>query len=392
LPRLALGPSTGLPRVYDIALETISHGDGRVDSDSLNRFVASYQSIATLNLGELWAIPIMLRLALIENLRRVGVRVAAGMVERDLANTWADRMMETAEREPKGLILVIADMARSTPPMSSAFVAELARRLQGHSAGLALALTWIEQRLAESHLTIEQLVQLENQQQASDQVSISNSIGSLRGLGAIDWREFVEANGIVESTLRNDPQDTYRFMDFATRDRYRHIVERIAKEGRLTEAEVAREAIELARTNASRSGGADRTAHVGFLLIDEGLPELERAAGIQGSVLRTAQGIARQFPLQIYLGAIALLTCGLAAGFVVSAHKAGAGRELLSLVAVLSLLAASQLAVAIVNWFATRLVTPHSLPRMDFSEGIAARARTLVVVPTIITACATSRS
>src|SRR4029077_12870213 len=194
LPRLALGPSTGLPRVYDIALETISHGDGRVDSDSLNRFVASYQSIATLNLGELWAIPIMLRLALIENLRRVGVRVAAGIVERDLANAWADRMMETAEREPKGLILVIADMARSSPPMSSAFVAELARRLQGHSAGLALALTWIEQRLAESHQTIEQLVQLENQQQASDQVSISNSIGSLRCLGAIDWREFVEAN------------------------------------------------------------------------------------------------------------------------------------------------------------------------------------------------------
>ena len=209
LPRLALGPSTGLPRVYDIALETISHGDGRVDADSLNRFVAAYQSVTALKLGELWAIPIMLRLALIENLRRVGVRVAAGMAERDLANAWADRMMETAEREPKGLILVIADMARSTPPMGSAFVAELARRLQGHSAGLALALTWIEQRLAESHLTIEQLVQLENQQQASDQVSISNSIGSLRCLSAIDWREFVETNGVVERILRKDPQDVY---------------------------------------------------------------------------------------------------------------------------------------------------------------------------------------
>ena len=385
LPRLALGPSTGLPRVYDIALETISHGDGRVDSDCLNRFVASYQSVATLKLGELWAIPIMLRLALIENLRRVGVRVAAGIVERDLANAWADRMMETAEREPKGLILVIADMARSTPPMSSAFVAELARRLQGHSAGLALALTWIEQRLAESHLTIEQLVQLENQQQASDQVSISNSIGSLRGLGAIDWREFVEANGIVESILRKDPQDVYRFMDFATRDRYRHTIERIAKEGRLTEEEVAREAIELAGANASRNGDADRTAHVGFYLIDAGLPELEHAASIQASMTRTGRRIAGQFPLQIYLGAIGLLTGGLAVGLVASAHMAGAGRELLALVVVLSLLAASQLAVLIVNWMATRLVTPHSLPRMDFSAGIAARARTLVVVPTIIT-------
>jgi hypothetical protein len=210
LPRLAAGPSAGLPRVYDIALETISHGDGRVDADSLSRFVAAYQSITTLNLGELWAIPIMLRLALIENLRRVGVRIAAGRAERDLANAWADRMMETAERDPKSLILVIADMARSTPPMKSAFVAELARRLQGQSAALALALTWIEQWLAESHLTIEQLVQSENQQQASDQVSISNSIGSLRFLSAIDWRDFVENISVVEKILRQDPQDVWR--------------------------------------------------------------------------------------------------------------------------------------------------------------------------------------
>ena len=77
LPRLARGPSAGLPRVYDIALEAISHGDGRVDADSLARFVAAYQTVTPLKLGELWAIPIMLRLALIENLRRVGARIAA---------------------------------------------------------------------------------------------------------------------------------------------------------------------------------------------------------------------------------------------------------------------------------------------------------------------------
>ncbi len=59
--------------------------------------------------------------------------------------------------------------------MSSAFVAELARRLQGQSAALAMPLTWIEQRLAELGLTIEQLVQAENQQQAADQVSIATA-------------------------------------------------------------------------------------------------------------------------------------------------------------------------------------------------------------------------
>ena len=94
LPRLLNGPSAGLPRVYDIALETISHGDGRVDSESLSSFVAAYQTVSALNLGELWAIPIMLRLALIENLRRVAARLGAGRIARNQADHWASRMTE----------------------------------------------------------------------------------------------------------------------------------------------------------------------------------------------------------------------------------------------------------------------------------------------------------
>src|SRR5579863_608373 len=166
LPCLLNGPSARLPRVYDIALETISHGDGRVDPESLSRFVTAYQTTTALKLGELWAIPIMLRLALIENLRRVGTRIAADRIHRNRADYWADQMMEVAEKDPTSLIGVIADMARSSPPMVSSFIAELSRRLQGRSHALALPLTWIEQRLAESGLTIEKLVKSENQQQA----------------------------------------------------------------------------------------------------------------------------------------------------------------------------------------------------------------------------------
>ena len=103
LPRLVSGPSAGLPRVYDIALETISHGDGRVDKESLSRFVASYQTVSALTLGELWAIPIMLRLALIENLRRVASRVMVDWRDRNLADQWADRMTEIAESDPKSV-------------------------------------------------------------------------------------------------------------------------------------------------------------------------------------------------------------------------------------------------------------------------------------------------
>ena len=86
LPRLDDAPadlpmsSAGRPRVYDIALEIISHGDGRVDAEVLSRFVAAYQSITPLKLGELWATPIMLRLAVIENLRRVAGALMSAFV------------------------------------------------------------------------------------------------------------------------------------------------------------------------------------------------------------------------------------------------------------------------------------------------------------------------
>ena len=210
-------------------------------------------------------------------------------------------MTETAQNDPKSLILVVADMARSDPPMSSAFVAELARRLQGQSAALAMPLNWIEQRLAELGLSIEQLVQSENQQQAADQVSISNSIGSLRLLAATDWHAFVETMSVVERTLREDPGGVYGRMDFATRDHYRHVLEKIARRSGLAEEEVARCCVQLAREAAARSDADERAAHVGYYLIGTGLPQLEALIRHADSRLSLARGACRG--RYVYLGA-----------------------------------------------------------------------------------------
>jgi len=404
LPRLLDGPSAELPRVYDIALETIAHGDGRVDPESLASFVAAYQTVTTLKLGELWAIPIMLRLALIENLRRVAARIAIDRMDRNRADYWADQMTEIAAKDPKSLILVIADMARSNPPMVSSFVAELTRRLQGQGPALALPLTWIEQRLSESGLAIEQLVRSENQQQAADQVSMSNSIGSLRSLGAMDWREFVETMSVVEQTLRDDPVAVYDKMDFATRDRYRHIVEKTAKRSPHSESQVARLAIQLAQEGAARTAsrpdrgnpgrqshrpalkdGDERMAHVGFYLVDKGLTQLERLAEARSSLLEAFQKVGRRYPLALYGATILVMTVLFAGCLLAKAQGGGLHGWLLALTGILSLLCASHLAVAAVNWLATLLVTPHPLPRMDFSKGIPPESHTLVIVPTMLT-------
>ncbi len=384
LPRLQGGASDQLPRVYDIALNAISHGDGRVDLDTFGRFIAAYQSVTPLTLGELWAIPIMLRLALIENLRRVSAQVIDGRIDRDLADQWGDRFAGTAESDPKSVVLVIADMARAQPPLSGAFVAELVRRLQGQGSSLSVALHWIEQWLADHELGTAQLVQSESRQQAAEQVSISNSIGSLRVLAMTDWREFVESMSVVEQTLRQDPDGTYARMDFATRDRYRHVVERIARRGKRDEIEVAAAAIALARAVEPGDGGEAFLTHVGYYLVDAGLPQLERSLGMRAQPLVTLRSAPARTPLLAYILPMAAIVAFFTTGLMDGARGILEQRDLLWVVGILAVIAFSELGVVLVNWFATLLVYPRALPRLDFSNGIPADSRTLVVVPTMI--------
>jgi len=385
LPLLGNAFSTGLPRVYDIALETISHGDGRVDIKSLGNFVTAYQSIAVLQLGELWAIPIMLRLALIENLRRVGVRIVADSTARNRAVYWADTITETAEKNPGNLILTVADMARSNPPLVGAFVAEMARRLQGQDSARALPLTWIEQQLSESSLTIAQLLQLENQRQAADQLSISNSLGSLRFLGATYWDQFVETMSVVEQTLQKDPAGIYGLMDFATRDRYRHAVEDLAKKSELSEKEVAGEAIGLALENAVGQQAAGRASHVGFFLLDKGLSQLQERAGISTNVIDRLGKAGRRFPLPLYLGTILVITAIISIGLMAGLHPQDKHAPLIWFTSSLVFICVSQLSIALVNLISTWFTKPHLLLRMDYSKGIPPESSTLVVVPTLLT-------
>ncbi|MGE5406870.1 MAG: GH36-type glycosyl hydrolase domain-containing protein [Methanosarcina sp.] len=378
LPRLSDGPSAGLPRVYDIAKEIIAHGDGFIDPESLNRFIRAYQTVSVLKLGELWAIPIMLRLALIENLRRVSVTIAAGRIDRDVADTWADKMIEITEKDPKSLILVIADMARSDPPMSSSFVSEFVRRLTGQNPALAFPLSWIEQRLAESNQTTLHLIEFGTQQQAADQVSISNSIGSLRFLSSLDWRKFVESMSSVENILLDDPSNIYSSMDFSSRDQYRHVVEKIAKKSSFSESEIASKAVELARNQADLLKKDDRSAHVGYFLVGKGLPALEHLAG------RKRLPLSR-FKLLFYLGSIFLLTVIISIGPFIIARNHGVSGPVLYFLLVLLLISSSHLAIAIINWISTLIIRPMHLPRLDYTSGIPPESRTLVIIPTIVT-------
>ena len=382
LPQLLNGRWIHFPRVYEIALEIVSHTDGRIDASHLTSFVVGYQEIVPLKLGELWAIPIMLRLALIENLRRVAAQMNVERKDRDAAGNWADKVLQVAENHPSHLIVVVGEMAQSQPSLNQAFVTEFLRRIQEKSPSVKLAAGWIEERLAEDGLTVGQLVQSESQYQAATQASVGNSICSLRFLDTLDWQEFVEGQSVVEKTLRTDPAKVYAQMDFATRDAYRHTVERIARFSRKTELEVAALAIGLAQKNADQPD--DRLAHVGFFLTGKGVNVLEQAAEMQIPIRSVLPRIARKFPLAFYLGGILAVTLVATIPLFQQVAAWGMSDGMFCLVALLSLLCLSQLAVSLVNWFITIFVQPAALPRLDFSKGIPPADATLVVVPTLL--------
>ena len=385
LPQLSEAGLAGLTRIYDIVLQIISHSDGRIDMESLSGFVRSYQTVTNLQMGELWAIPIMLRLALIENLRRVSARIAIDRVDGNLADYWANKMIEKAEKAPKDLILIIADMARSKPPMVSVFVSEITRQLRGKGPDLALTLNWLEQQLSEIGMTSAELINAEIQKQSANQVSVSNSIGSLRLLGAMDWREFVETHSIVEQTLREDHGEIYGSMDFYTRDQYRHVVEHIAGKSRLTETDVARIAIQLALKNVTTTEMDRRKAHVGYYLVGPGTEETKKMAEMQVPVNQKIWQLLHRYNFKIYISTVLLITLAISAVILVNDGLQTKDNWILITIAFLLLICTSQLAIAVVNFFSTLLIKPHLLPRMDFADGIPPDCRTMVVIPVMLT-------
>src|SRR5271163_3931633 len=93
LPKLASGHLQGYPRVYGIAWAFVAHTDSRFDPEVLHRFIAAYQRVQPLTIGELWAVAITLRVVLVENLRRVSDHIVRSRNAREKADSLADSVL-----------------------------------------------------------------------------------------------------------------------------------------------------------------------------------------------------------------------------------------------------------------------------------------------------------
>ncbi|MDR3542889.1 MAG: glucoamylase family protein [Desulfosporosinus sp.] len=385
LPCNASGDFQGYPRIYGLLVELIEHTDSQLQSDTLKEFINAYQVHVPLSSGELWAIPIMLRIVLLENIRRLAEQILFTQAEREAADQWVLPLLE-AEHGPDDWEKILRTLSPQEE-YSSAYAEQMLKRLRDLGVDVAPLLHWVDRVVAKQDTTIEELAKLERQRQTMYQVSMGHAILSIHSITAEDWPRFFEEVSLVENVFNQDPSGVYSAMDFESRDAYRHQVEKIARHFRVSELVVARKV--LSRAEKAHALGESLSSHVGYDLIGAGRVVLEQELRQDfgespnlGSKIRRA--ICRR-PILYYFGALLLGTVGLCSW--VLTHALPVEPPFLIYVVLLMglLIWASSLSIPAVNWVSSKLFEPTFLPKLELRDGIPQELRTMVAVPTLLT-------
>src|SRR6266576_3172753 len=377
LPLVASGPEAGMPRVYHVASEIVSETAGALGLETIRKFLAAFQAITPLDIGELWALPLMLRLQLLECLRVLAIQVEQQQSQSEEADFWANRLITAARHSSPRLLRMMEELVDRHPEPTAHFASELMAHLYDEETALPLVRGWLERSLRAPLLEV---MQQEHRRQAVQQTALADVINSCRLIAQIAWPEFFESTSWAESELAADPAGVYARQDFETRDRCRGAVVDIARWSNCSEQKTIDNALALAKA------AQDEVArYVCYYLIDAGRPELEQATGARVPLAERSRRWIRAHAAVAYFGSMLLLMAALVAAPLL--FVAGLVPWMtLGALGLLLLLPASELAVLVVNYFVTSLLPPQVLPKMSFEkEGIPDDCRTLVVVPMLLT-------
>ena len=389
LPKLADGPLAGYPRVFGLAWAFVAHTDSHFDPAVLRRFIAAYQEVQPLDISELWAVAITLRIVLVENLRRLADQITAGRAARADAQRLADRLLAPGE----AYAALDRDIAtRASGPVSELFAAQLAKRLRDQDPRTTPALQWLDDRLRSQDTDADQAILHAQQRQGASNVSVRNVITSMRLMSDIDWADLFESTSLVDARLR--AASAFAEMDFPTRNRYRTAIEQLARGSLLSELAIAEQALALAAAKARPAlrvqdvGTADTVVDPGHYLIAEGRGKLEQAIGFRPPLAVRIDRFNVRLGLGGYMAAILVLAAMLLglAFWAVFATDASAAvpTGLLAALALAAFLPATEVATALVQRAVASRSGATSLPALALADGVPANLRTLVVVPTLL--------
>ncbi len=382
---------TGESRVYSICAHYIEHTDGNLKEDSFLSFIRSYQEVSVLSIAEVWAIPMILRIAFIRRLAEMMKTVrerreVCNLVERVLgrmgpSQLTPDKLKEALEQEGQDL------------PLSGSLIVHLVKHLRERAEDTGVVGEWLICKLENGPESLDPVLSYEYQLQAAYEVSVSNLIFSLRGLSRWDWNETFEQISTVEQTLRGECTGEYGKLDFSSRATLRKRVEQLARRLRLPENLVASQAVELAAAarekERSNGGGRDglrpRQIFAAYYLLEpDGIRGLREALKVCGKprpmpetgVLRRATGA--YFNLLAVFFAVAWIGFAVWIGWPAS-FSPWAWAALLPAL----LFPAAEWAVTAAHWLIERVRQTVPLLRYDFSKRVPPEAATLVVIPVI---------
>ncbi|MBV9620088.1 MAG: glycosyl transferase [Gammaproteobacteria bacterium] len=375
LPKLAAGELAGLPRITGIAWAFVAHTDSHFEAQMLMRFVGAYQRVETLTIGELWALASMLRVVLIENLRRCADRIVSGRALRGEADALADRLLGTPAHPPEPPERVLA--AYRQRPLPRTLAVQLVQRLRDCDPSLMPALRYVEELLQGEGASPDVVIREELQRQSAANVTVRNIVTSLVQLSALDWTDIVEQLSVVDAVLAE--QSDFTCLDFPTRNRYRNAIEEIARDSGQRETQIAQRALQAA---AAAYGQDSAARDPGYYLIGPGRAALERSVHYHRPLRLTAERLLRGAGIGGYLLLLALSEAALLFG-VGSALR---GVPPWAMVLLLALLAfpASEAIIATLNNLINRLLKPQVLPALDLGGVIPEQYRTLVAVPVLL--------
>lgn len=381
LPKISLGELMGYPRIYAVALALIAHTDSELTPEIIQRFVNAFQKVAPLSIGELWALPITLRLVLVENLRRLAVSVVADHENRILANQIADEIFEkiTEKEKFQNLIQKMPSSCSGHIQADCIYFAQLAKRFRDQEPEIWPALEFLEKHLVGKNSSTEHVVHFSHQRQASNQFTVANSITSMRLLSSLNWREVFESLSLVDRILEKDP--TYKQMDFVTRDKYRHVIEKIGKKTGALEIEIAEKTFKLTQDSASTSLANIRSTHVGYYLIDKGILKL---ASIFNYKVGSVFDLSHSHKNLTYFGFIFLFLAAALAFPLFYLAELNTSLPVMIGIALLALIPISDLALSLTNLVLTHLIAPKNLPKLNMSKGIPDSAQTMIVIPCLL--------
>lgn len=382
LPKLATGPFAGYPRVFGLAWAFVAHTDSHIDAAVLRRFVAAYQRVQPLTIGELWAVAITLRIVLIENLRRLADQITIGRAARADADLLATRLTL-----PGSAHAALEEDIAARPPLalSELFAAQLAKRLRDRDPHTMPALGWLEERLGRQGVTIDDAVAHAQQRQGASNVTVRNVITSLRLMSDIDWADLFESVSLVDARLRAG--SSFAAMDFQTRNLYRSAIEHLARGSPCSELEIADHALAAARAASAGQADAQERARVedpGHHLMAEGRLALEKAIGFRPPLHLRIGRWHSHLGIGTYAGTV-LGTAAALLGLALFLLPGGGSAAVLALWLLGLLLPAIDLATALVNRAAAWRFGAVALPGLELADGVPESLRTLVAVPTLLT-------